>query len=930
MTDVLAAIRWWAALTALGLAALPLVYTLLRRLPDRGYAFLRPAGLLLVAYVYWLAGTLGFAGNDGGGVILALLVVAALSWLAYRRRPAGDPSLGVWLRDNRRTVIATELVFVAVFALWVWVRAQNPSISATEKPMEFAFLNGVGRSPAFPPLDPWLSGYAISYYYFGYVMVSLLGRLAFVAEPVAFNLAIAWIVAGAATGAFGMVVNLISLRKVTSYELRVTSSEEPSPHVTRHSSLVTRTALLWSLIAALAIPIAGNLQVGLELLHGNGIGSDGLWAWLDVRDINGPAVADGTPRYETTSWWWWRSSRVIHEYHLSGRAEEGLEPIVEAPSFSFILGDLHPHVLALPFAFLSMAVALAWLLELTNNELRNANSDRRQDDFNGMTTDDRQPATAGLLSAVSRLSSTAGVPLPLWLFTAVVLGGLSFLNTWDVAIHLFLVVGAFFLGRWFLAGTTRGLWGRAALLGVALVAAVIVLYLPFYLGFRSQAGAPFILPFLMRPTRLPQFLIIFGMPLLAVTAFLLTLAARRRFRHWRAGVGAVAALVVGLLLVMLVWSWLVAAGPDSARISGIANELGLALPPHPGESIEPAWGLRAVVALLPSLLGARLASPWLVLYLSALLALVVMILRGIVEEERIGDWRLETEGLEAEQADAPNSSVVARHSSLPFVLLLILTGALLTLGPEFVYLRDNFGVRLNTTFKFYYQAWAMFGVAAVCGLDYLWATRRGAGSKAVAAAVTAGYVGLLAVALLFPVYAVRSRAAEYRGPARAADGTPLERQPATLDGLAWLARFNPAEYEAIQWLREQATAMDGPPPVILEAVGGQYSGYGRVSAATGLPTVLGWPGHEWQWRGSDHPEPGRREPIVEQIYTASDLGVVGFLLDQFDVRYIYVGDLEREQYGEAGLRKFAEGLPIAFANDRVTIYHWQPQTTARR
>jgi uncharacterized membrane protein len=253
---------------------------------------------------------------------------------------------------------------------------------------------------------------------------------------------------------------------------------------------------------------------------------------------------------------------------------------------------------------------------------------------------------------------------------------------------------------------------------------------------------------------------------------------------------------------------------------------------------------------------------------------------------------------------------------------------LLTLGPEFVYLRDNFGVRLNTTFKFYYQAWAMFGVSAVVALDYLWATRRAGASRAVAPALTVAYLALLAAALLFPILAVRSRAAEYRGPVRSADGAPLERRPATLDGLAYLNHFNPSEYEAIMWLREQAAATDGPPPVVLEAVGGQYSGYGRVSANTGLPTVLGWPGHEWQWRGSDHPEPGRREPIVEQIYTTPDLGVVSFLLDQFDVAYIYVGDLEAEQYGVAGLEKFRDSLEVAFANDRVTIYRWQPSAVS--
>jgi uncharacterized membrane protein len=223
--------------------------------------------------------------------------------------------------------------------------------------MEFAFLNAIGRSPTFPPVDPWLSGYAISYYYFGYVMVSLVARLAIVAEPAAFNLGIAWLVAGTAVGAYGLVYNLVATRGFR------------------------RQAMLFGLLAALALPIAGNMQIALEVLHGNGVGSADFWRWLDVRDINEPAVVvsalggtdSGTvstdlgaapiPRYLTSSWWWWRTSRVIHEYHLSGRAEEGLEPIVEVPSFSFVLGDMHPHVLALPFSFLSLAVAFSWWME---------------------------------------------------------------------------------------------------------------------------------------------------------------------------------------------------------------------------------------------------------------------------------------------------------------------------------------------------------------------------------------------------------------------------------------------------------------------------------------------------------------------------------------------------------------------------------------
>jgi uncharacterized membrane protein len=171
LTDILAAVRWWLVLLILGAAATPLLYVVLRPLPDRGYAFAKMAGVLLVSYLFWLGGSLGFLANHVGSMLVAIVAVSALSAWVYGRQPATERRLFDWLRENMWQVISTELLFALVFALWVWVRAQNPTIAATEKPMEFAFLNAVGRSPQFPPVDPWLSGYAISYYYFGYVMI---------------------------------------------------------------------------------------------------------------------------------------------------------------------------------------------------------------------------------------------------------------------------------------------------------------------------------------------------------------------------------------------------------------------------------------------------------------------------------------------------------------------------------------------------------------------------------------------------------------------------------------------------------------------------------------------------------------------------------------------------------------------------------------
>src|SRR3990172_4769862 len=189
MTDVVAVLIWWLSLQAMGWAALPLLFRLLRWLPDRGYSVAKPAGLLLGNYVLWL-------------------LVALLGAWVYRRWDDGL-RLRDWLRDHRWLVVAYELVFLIAFAAWAVFRAHNPDLSTTEKPMEFAFMNAIGRSQTFPPHDPWLSGFGISYYYFGYVMMSSMMKLSSVNSGVAFSLSNALWFALTAAGAFALAANLL-------------------------------------------------------------------------------------------------------------------------------------------------------------------------------------------------------------------------------------------------------------------------------------------------------------------------------------------------------------------------------------------------------------------------------------------------------------------------------------------------------------------------------------------------------------------------------------------------------------------------------------------------------------------------------------------------------------------------------------------------
>jgi uncharacterized membrane protein len=140
----------------------------------------------------------------------------------------------------------------------------------------------------------------------------------------------------------------------------------------------------------------------------------------------------------------------------------------------------------------------------------------------------------------------------------------------------------------------------------------------------------------------------------------------------------------------------------------------------------------------------------------------------------------------------------------------------------------------------------------------------------------------------------------------------------TLDGSAYLATGQPDDYAAIAWLNDQ---VDGA-PVILEkpATGGNSYVYeGRVSALTGLPTLLGWAGHEGQWRGN-YDVQSAREPDIATIYNTLSAQEALTLLDKYGITYVYVGPLERSEYDPRGLDKFEQIMETVYQNDGVTLY----------
>jgi len=572
--------------------------------------------------------------------------------------------------------------------------------------------------------------------------------------------------------------------------------------------------------------------------------------------------------------WFWKPTRVVGD----GKT------INEFPAFSFLLSCFHAHVLALAFTILGIGLALNLFLE---------------------------PNGKGLFvfGRGWRLPFTMGT-------TALVLGGLFTMNGWDFPTYLGLAVVCIILQQWLAYGMRFHIELALDIFTACagLVALSFLLYAPFYLSFVSPSqGIGLVGPGDRSP--LSSEILIYGMFAFIFISLLLATVFRLPFFT---GTTAPENGDGGRELVTVTLS----ATDEQSSLARPASENSTvaAQPLVANRTSNSSVGSPSPVSPQP---GSAKGRSWIAAILFIIVAAVItfFVLPNSITFVLAGS--IAAFGVLATLYNL-------RNRPQAFTLLLGTIAFTLIAVCEIVFLKDVFAdnyPRMNTVFKFYFQAWALLSLTCGTGLyfvlesfrpqpDALPAQRRL--QRGVEGLWAIGLLGLLLASAVYPLIGTYARTNHYA------------QRSNSLDGINYLQTCTPpncdydtsGDYAAIRWINSHISG----DPVIVEAVGDDYSSYGRISAFTGLPSPMGWVGHEYQWRvnwinkGLNGVDFNNRKGDVDSIYTARDPNVVLSLLARYHVQYLYVGQLERMKYPGADLHRFAAFMNIVYSTKGVTIY----------
>ena len=885
---------WIVMLIVLQAVSWPIVRRIFRRFPDQGWAFCRLVTMLIAGYAVWMLASVEVIAFRVVWCFAALLGVAALSFVLQRAWRGSAESLTSQRWRPDRFIVGAEAVFWGVFTIFLIFRLINPDsyhpVWGGEKPMEFAHINALLRSPHFPPVDPWYANGFLNYYYYGAYLIAFMLKLTGIPTEIGFNLAQPTFMALLATGAFSVAAAIGS-------------------RIVRNRTL----ALLTGLTGVVLVSFAGNLLVAARLVL---------------------ALANDAPPLSSFVYWFWIPTRLIP-------FTEGQYTITEFPYFTGVYADLHAHVVALPMTVLVIGLGLALALEWQSvSSLARRSAWRRT----GVTrvlvhlgllalalgslfpTNAWDVPTYAALSAVAVFMATRGVR-PFALRLAMSAGLVA-----GIGLAAYLLVLPFTRHYVALFGELDTVREKTPLLSIQAHLGVFLLIVFYGLAARmnrwSRQESAMLDPMILTP--------------LLGTLLILRYVGVERSQRFRDSADALLVVfVVGVLLYACVRMVRAVPSPPLARwlpavpiLYGVIAAVGVA------SVVALATG-RPVLALFLGLAGVASVC-WLVFpeegtrFIAAMIAAAMFVGAG-----------LEIVYLVDDLSGGPHyrMNTVFKFYNAIWILLGLacagLVGHMLAIAgvtrPVAQSLRSKeSGVTRRTApaTPVPVQGTARRAPEALGIVPQEGAPAQRLGQPTLWAGIGLAVATVaIAASLAFPVFSTGVRLDQRFTPSRphwtlnAFDWMDYGTIPTRPGGTGIVPLRFDEDRAVIDWFNSEVPGT----PVIAEASISQYlCGGSRISIGTGLPVVLGWYRHEQQQRYPTYLDERRSD--LRTLYTSADTERKRDIIARYGIAYIVVGSLERNYLtndctatdASAGIAAISdmvgEDLEVAFRAGETIVY----------
>ena len=445
---------WYLLALVLGAAAMPLTGRLFRRFQDRGWMFSKVTAIAVSGFLTWFLVAVKIIKFTTMTCIVVTLVCAAASLILYcREQKAGFECIPFAHLD---LVYAEELLFFAAFLLWTYFAGFHPAAYGTEKFMDYGFMEAMMRSKTLPATDLWYSQGKINYYYGGQYFAVFLTKLSGAKVELTYNL-MRTFVAGLA---FAMPFSLV--HQMVTDRLGKTGSrwKKALPSVT-------------GILAGISVSIAGNMHY---VVYGQIIPF--------IQKLKGE---------EVSSYWFPDATRYIG---FNPDVED--KTIHEFPCYSFVLGDLHAHVVDIMFVLLLLGLLYAWMKKVRTTELSGESMSRRE-------------------------FWKKQLLMPQLLATGALLGMFHWTNYWDFVIYFVVTCGAaLFMNIIGQKGKIRWALGVTAAQAAEILILATVIIMPFTLQFDTSNMVQGIA--LAQHHSLPhQLLVLWGLPGILTILFVVSL-----------------------------------------------------------------------------------------------------------------------------------------------------------------------------------------------------------------------------------------------------------------------------------------------------------------------------------------------------------------------------------------------------------------------